>query len=256
MLCKKVLPLLSDFFDEVLDADTAVKVSQHLDQCIRCRKELDSLSALHGKLRSLSGVRAPEYLHRLVQHRLTSMQRDSWRMRLKNELERRWSKIRTTEGMWYVTRALGTVMTSVFFFLIFNAISPLYVEVNAPAGERRAVKLPAYSQQVGRNVLAKFGMLPASKLYTYKSKPAINDQYLVEYAQSISGKDDTFSVLAAVDPSGAAKIQNVLQYPDDQSWLSNLNEMISSAPCRPATENGEAVSSHMVMVFSKVSVYD
>ena len=53
MLCEKVIPLLSEYFDEVLDAETAIQVSQHLDQCVRCRKELSELSAVHDRLRSL-----------------------------------------------------------------------------------------------------------------------------------------------------------------------------------------------------------
>ena len=52
MLCKKVLPLLSEFFDGVLDDDTSVQVSQHLGQCIRCRKEFNGLSALLTMLNS------------------------------------------------------------------------------------------------------------------------------------------------------------------------------------------------------------
>jgi hypothetical protein len=260
MLCKKVLPLLSEFFDEALDADTSVQVSQHLNQCLRCRKEFNSLSALHNRLRSLNKVEAPEYLHNLVRHRLANMQRDTWRLRLRNALELRWSKIRTTEGIWYLTRALGTVMTSVFFFLISGAaISPLYVEVNAPPTTRRALINP-YGQQVGQNVLMKLGMLPAQapKMRVVKSDPAINDLYFLNFAQSISqaGKDDTLSVLTVVDPSGAAKIQNVLEYPNDHDLLRNFNEMISSATCRPASENGEPVPSHLVLMFSKISVYD
>jgi hypothetical protein len=40
MLCEKALPLLSEYFDEVLDPDTAIQLSQHLGQCINCRREL------------------------------------------------------------------------------------------------------------------------------------------------------------------------------------------------------------------------
>jgi hypothetical protein len=259
MSCKNVLPLLSEYFDEVLDADTAVQVSQHLDQCMRCREELKDLSTLHGRLRSLSRVEVPEYLGRFLQHRLDHKHQDSWRMRLHNEMARRWSRIRTTEGMWYATRAMGTVLASVFFFLISNAISPLVLEVNAPVTERAALT-PAYTQQVGQNVLIKLGMLPAEAAvgYTVRSKPAINDLYFLNFGQSIpqAGKDDAFSVVTVVESSGAAKIQNVLEYPDDQNLLSDFNEMISSVRCRPASENGRAVPSHLVLMFSKISVYD
>jgi hypothetical protein len=252
MLCKQVVPLLSEFFDEVLDAETAVQVSQHLGQCIQCRREFDSLSALHDKLKSLERVQAPEYLRRLIQHRLTTMHQDSWRLRLQNALQLRWSRIRTTEGMWYLTRALGAVMTSMFFFLISGTIPRFYLEAVAPIIERAPT--PASGQQVGQNALP--SQVP--KRHILRSEPDINDLYFLNFGQSIPqmGKDDTFSVVTVVDRSGAAKIQNVLQYPDDRNLLSNFNEMISSVRCRPASENGQAVPSHLVLMFSKISVYD
>ncbi len=256
MLCKKVVPLLSEYFDNVLDAVTTVQVSQHLGQCLQCRKELKSLSALHGKLRSLNGVQAPEYLDRLVQRRLNSMHQNSWRNRLRNELERRWSRIRTTEGMWYVTRALGTVMTSVFFFLIARTISPLYIDVNAPVEERK-VLLSAYGQQVGKHFLANFGMLPPQRTYSYKSVPAINHQYLKSFGESISqdGDDYDFSLLTYVDRSGQAVAQSVVEHPNAESFLNDFNKVISSGRFAPAKKDGEAVPSYMILMFSKISVY-
>ena len=89
MLCKTVLPLLSEYFDGVLDTDTEIRVSQHLDQCISCRREYKSLSALHAKLSSFRRIQAPEYLQHLVQHRISEMKLDTWRSRLQNALELR-----------------------------------------------------------------------------------------------------------------------------------------------------------------------
>ncbi len=129
MLCETVLPLLSEFFDGVLDADTAVQVSQHLSQCQHCRRELDSFADLHDRLRSLDRMQAPEYLRRLVQRRIA---REPWRARVRNELSRYWSIIRTTEGMWYATRVLGTIMASIFFLTISSAITPLYLRTESP----------------------------------------------------------------------------------------------------------------------------
>jgi len=257
MLCKKVLPLLSEFFDEVLDADTAVQVSQHLSQCINCRKEFNSLSAIHAKLESLGQVPAPQSLRHLVHHRLANMHQDSWRVRLQSELERCWSKIRTIEGMWYATRALGTVVTSLFFLLMARAFSPYYIDGNAPVEEPK-VPLSAYGQQVGKHVLARLGMLPPQKLYTYKRDPAINGQYLSNFGQSISqaGDDYDFSVVTYVDRSGLAKIQSVVEHPNAESFLNDFNKVISSGRFAPARKNGEAVPSYMVLMFSKISVYD
>jgi hypothetical protein len=220
MLCKNVLPLLSGFHDKVMDADASVQVSQHLDQCILCRKELESLSVLQGKLRSLKGIEAPEFLGSLVEHRIAEIEKNSWRRNLRNELERMWSIIRTTDSTWYITKALGTVMTSLFFFLICS-----------------------------NNML-----LSPPNL----KQPVINDDDLNKIAEimSQSGKDDALTVLAKVDPSGSGKVQNVIERPNDQRLLNNVNEMIAKAHYRPASKNGKAIPSDILFIFRTISVYD
>ena len=253
MLCKTVLPLLSEFFDEVLDADTAVQVSQHLSQCQHCRKEFDSFADLHNRLSSLDRVQAPEYLRRLVQRRIAG---EPWRARVRNELSRYWSVIRTTEGMWYATRALGTVMASMFFLIISSAITPLYIQTESPVN---TTGWPSLRAEVGASVLNRLGMTQVPLKMAGRSGPAaINDLYLLEYGnrESVSRveKDDTFSVDAVVDRSGSVKVQSVIEPPSDKALLSEFNAMISSARCRPASENGQAVPSHLVLTFSKVFV--
>lgn len=263
MVCKKILPLMSGFHDEELDAKTTMLVSQHLNQCVQCRTEYDKISVIKSKLQTLRGSQAPEYLHSLVQHRIAEMRQNTWRHTFRYELERRWSLIRTTERIWYITRALGTVMTAIIFFVISStAISPLFLEVNAKAEEHEGLTL-AYGKQVSRSVLANLGMhsnqTPQQQpILVSKNNPAINDLYFVifEEGNATTEKADTLTVVAAIEPSGEAKIQDVLEYPTDKNTLIKFSEMISSAKYRPASQNGKAVRSYMVMTYSTVSVSD
>jgi len=251
---------LSEYCDGALDADTAVQVSQHLSRCLRCRREFNAISALHDKLNSLDRAQAPEYLHTLVQSRLTSISRDRGSVRLRNELERRWSLIRTTESRWYLTRAAGTVMACIFFILIAVSISPSYNHASAAANEWSALAQNYVQLQAGQNLLSRLRWFSAKahKAPALKSDPAINDLYFLYYGQNVAqgGKDDAFSVVTEVDRNGSAKIQYVLDHPEDETLLNNFNEMITIARCRPASENGEAVSSLMLLVFNKIFVYD
>jgi hypothetical protein len=226
MLCKNVLSLLSEFYDEVLDAKVSVQVTQHLGQCGPCRKELESLSILQGKLKSLKGIQAPEFLGSLVEHRITEFRQNSWRRSLRDELERMWSIIRTTESTWYITKVLGTVMTSLFFFMICGSNIPLPLQSDPEMG-------------------------------VYNTDPAISEQYLNNLGASLSqpGKDDSVSVRLEVDSSGSATIQKVIERPHDPRLLSNVKEMITSTHCRPASKNGKAVSSHLILIFNWISVY-
>jgi hypothetical protein len=261
MLCKKVLSLLSEYFDEVLDSDTAVRVSQHLDQCLGCRREYKKLSELHDTLRSLNKVQAPECLQRLVQRRVSAMQRDSWRNRLQNDLERRWSKIRTTDGTWYITRILGTAMACILFIVIASSMAPFLVNAQNP--ERSRLVPTDYFSQVGLSVLSTFGVIPKQDIagtpeQKSKSDAAMSDEYLLDFGQRVSqeGKDDSFMVLADIDEKGAAKIRSVPEYPEDTSLLNSFHEMIVAARCRPAVKNGQTVPSNLIFLFNKISVYN
>lgn len=252
---------MSEFLDGVLDDDTAVQVNQHLGQCIPCRKEFDALSSLQKKLRSMNQVQAPEFLHRLVRCRMAE---EPWRVRVRNELERYWSIIRTTEAMWYATRAVGTILASIFFLLVPTIITP-YLAVEAQDTQRASItpayyclgQQPAYRNNVSRSLTKKLGM-SSPALQGRNAPAAINPLYLVEYGQSIArtSEEDTFSVVTTVDRSGAAKVETVLEHPSDQTLLTNFRGVIASARFRPASENGQAVASPVVFTFSKVFVSD
>jgi hypothetical protein len=267
MLCEKVLSLLSEFFDEALDQERAVHVSQHLGQCIRCRREFNKLSDLHTRLRSLNDLQAPEYLRSLVKHRLV---KEPLRARVRNELERYWSIVRTTEAMWYTTRAMGTVIATVFFFLLPNAITP-YMSAQANGSQRSSStpayyclgQQPEYRNNVSRSLTKKLGMSPAQipSQPSRNAPAAINPLYLVEYGDSVfrtaaAGKDDTLSVAATVDRSGAAKVETVLEHPSDKTLLTNFLWLLASARFRPASENGQSVPSYVVFTNSVVFVSD
>jgi hypothetical protein len=251
MVCRIVSKQLSEYLDEALDADAVVRVSQHLNICENCRKEYESFVFIQQKLRSLPKVKAPAYLRSLLQHQLSKKQ-ESWLLQLRNFLERRWSLIRTTESIWYLSKALGVVMTSICILLISSSITPYY-DMNA--GNPTYLSA-AYRQQVGINVLIKLGLQSAPPYE--KSSAAINNLYFSNFGKSVSPseKDVNLSVVAEIDSSGSAKIHDVLEYPQDSEVLSNFNQMIATARCRPASKNGQAVPSRMVIMFNQVSVYN
>lgn len=257
--CKETRQQLSGFLDRVLETDLAIRVSQHLGQCANCRQEFEKLGVLAGKLKELKKTPAPDYLHRLVRLRLASAREEAWNVRFRDALRCRWMKIRATERLWYLTRVLGTAVTTVFFFMFSYALNPIYMNLG-PQDAGRLALVPAYRQQLGVSVLKNLGMNPveAQRRPIGSSEPRINDLYLLDFGQKVSqqGEDDTFSVVAVVDRSGSAKIQGVLEYPADRSLLSDFSDMISSARYRPALQDGRPVEGHLVMTFSKVFVRD
>ncbi len=262
MLCKKVSPLLSAYFDEALDSDTAVQVSQHLDHCLSCRREYRGISELHDTLKSLGKVQAPEYLSKLVQHRVSALQRDSWRVRLQNYMELRWSRIRTIDGTWYLTRALGTVMACVLFISIASSMAP-FLSVNASHPEQGRLVPTDYLSQVGLSILSTFGLFPKQDIASVpelamKRDAAMSDEYYRLFGESVSqtGEDDSLFVLMDIDETGIPKTRSVLEYPEDEDLWSTFSEIILSARCRPATRNGKLVPSNLIFLFNTVSVYN
>ncbi len=257
MRCDKTLKQLSCFMDDALAPEQAREVSGHLNECADCRREYERLSQLRRALRSLDKIETPEYLHHLVQLKLAGEEHDTWQIRLREAIEYRWSRIRTTEGLWYFTRILGTAATFVLFIAITAAIRPIYLEQlpHETIADRHALQ-----QRLPFSVLKNLGMNPleAQRRPISSSEATINPLYSLNFGQSASraANDDTLSVAVLVDRSGSAKIQDVLEHPVDSELLSSFAEMIQSARFRPASQNGKPVDSHVVLTFSKISVYD
>lgn len=258
MRCEKVLGNLSLFLDGMLEDEPSARVVQHLRDCSECNREFARLRRLQDGLRKLQPVQTPAFLRDLVEIKIRAACRDSWRSVLRSAFEYRWSKIRTTEGMWYLTRLSGVMATVVMFIAICASVSPMNLEFVDQLSARGAMSQTQRSQQLGIAVLGNLGItsMQAQKIPISPSGPKINDLNMVNFGQSAPGtaQDDTVSVVAMVDRSGAAKIQDILEYPVDESLLSAFAEMIMSANWRPASRNGRAVDSQLVLTFSRVYV--
>jgi hypothetical protein len=258
MRCEKVLGNLSLFLDGMLEDEPSARVVQHLRDCSECNREFARLRRLQDSLRKLQPVQTPAFLRDLVEIKIRAACRDSWRSVLRSAFEYRWSKIRTTEGMWYLTRLSGVMATVVMFIAICASVSPMNLEFVDQLSARGAMSQTQRSQQLGIAVLGNLGItsMQAQKIPISPSGPKINDLNMVNFGQSAPGtaQDDTVSVVAIVDRSGAAKIQDILEYPVDESLLSAFAEMIMSANWRPASRNGRAVDSQLVLTFSRVYV--
>ena len=260
MRCENVLGQLSLFLDEVLEGDVATAVGQHLRGCLDCKREYVRLSKLRETLRNLPPIETPAYLHSLVDMKIHAAHKESLRSSLRSALEYKWSRIRTTEGSWYLTRLTGVMATFVFFIAIYSAMNPIDLGFVGQFSAQVRLSQAPRSQQLGINVLKNLGLRPLEeqKRPISSSDPKINDLSVVNFSQSTAttSQDDTVSVVAMVDRSGAAKLQDVLEYPADQSLLDAFADWIVSANWRPASRNGRAVDSPLVLTFSKVYVFD
>jgi hypothetical protein len=258
MRCEKVLGQLSLFLDEVLEYDLATGVAQHLRACLTCNREFARLKKLRNVLSSLQPVETPDYLRNLVERKINTARQHSWRSSLQSALEYRWSRIRTTEGIWYLTKLTGAMATLVLFIAISSAMNPMDLEFGDQLTSRGFMSQAPRSQQLAVGVLTNLGLPPveAQKRPISPSDPKTNDLNLVNLGQnaSSSANDDMISVVMIVDRSGRAKVQRILEYPADESLLSAVTDWISSTSWRPASRNGRAIDSQLVLTFSKIFV--
>ena len=256
MLCSTVLTRLSEFFDGALDDEMSLRVSQHLKRCKNCQKELDALANLHGKLNSLTRIPAPEYLHHLVQTRLSERKRNTWGRQIKDAFAFRWSRIRTTDFQFYWTRALGIAMTACCLFVISSSIDPFYTGSIAQAAGRSAIDKEASDRmqtQISRNFGGGLMKLPERNY-----SPALHDGYLLEFGENATSDsdEDALTSVIEVDPSGMGTIQNVIESPHDQKLLDSLKDTIALARFRPGTKDGLLVSSQLVLKYYKMTVHE
>ncbi len=258
MRCEKVLGRLSWFADDMLEENLASEVSQHLRDCPRCDHEFTRLRKLQAALKGMEPVKAPDYLGDLVNLKIGRARSESWRKSLQSAMEYRWSRIKTTEGIWYLTRLMGVMATVVFFIAIYSAMNPLYLSLANEIPTRVAWPNTQASQRLALGLQKAFGMPEAQKRPVRSSEARINDLYLDKLGRSASktAHDDTVSAFTMVDRNGTAKVQDILEYPSDDSLLSDFTEMINSAVWRPASQNGRAVDSRQVVIFSKIYVYN
>ena len=256
MRCQNVRRNLSLYVDEMLEPRLAMGVAAHVEGCAECSRELERLSTLRVRLGGLQRAEAPVYLRKLVDRRLAQQGQDAFAARLQDELEYRWSKLRTTGGLWYATRLAGSAVTLVLFFAIYTAMSPIEYDF----ASRGRAGISEFQQQLPQTLLKNLGMVTTAsqRRPISPSDPRINDAYLVNFGENASRtvSADSFSVVTQVDRAGTAKIENVLEYPADARLLDNFHTMLQSARFRPASFNGRAIESHLVLSFSMISVYD
>jgi len=267
MRCERMLSQISAFLDGMLGDSQIAGVTRHLRTCPECSREVERTRQLRQVLSGLPREQPPEYLHHLVRLKIGQESRNTLWGNLRSFCEFRWSRIRSTEGIWYLTRLTGTMATIVLFMAISSAINPFYLEFGAPLplppAMSQAVRYTApaakFVDSLQNRLLSNLGMTPReAQRPTSSSEPKINPLYLVNLGQSTSrtAQNDTVSVVFLVDRSGAATVQNVLEYPADESLLNETTDMITSADWRPASQNGRAVDSRMVFTFSKVYVFN
>ena len=153
-----------------------------------------------------------------------------------------------------------SLATVVLFVTIYSSMNPVFLGFPTPA-QQELVSGPVRSQLLFVTVLKKMGLMPPEdrRVPVSRSDPKISGLYFLPLGDETTlgpDHDDFMSVITMVDSTGSSMVQDVLEYPRDPVLLSQYIDMIKSARWRPASQNGRAVDSRLVLTFTRIYVYD
>ena len=130
MDCQKIIKLLNPYVDQVLDAESAQQVEEHLESCPTCQDEFLRLKEMVVSLNSVSQVSAPQNLSQSIMTKISQEEiqiQSSWMDQLKRRVSipslpfpRKWESI-------FSFRLLGAataVALAVFFAFTFIFNTP------------------------------------------------------------------------------------------------------------------------------------
>ena len=89
MNCQKIKKLINPYIDQVLDAESAQQVEEHLKSCPTCREEYIRLKEMVTSLNSVSQVSAPQNLSQSIMTKISREDiqiQSSWMDRIKKRI--------------------------------------------------------------------------------------------------------------------------------------------------------------------------
>src|SRR5205807_6823876 len=221
MKCGEAKWLFSPYLDGAVTGTQMHALSQHLEICLRCKREYDGLKSTQQLLTSVGRRKAPADL--------------ALRLRVAVSHEAALAKRPRFEGM---------------LVRVQNAVNGLVVP--ATAGLVSAIVI--FGVLMGMFALP--GQLQAGNedvplmLYT---APELQQTAFGMTLNSING--DSLVIEADVDANGRVQDYRIVSDPDDsKDLLPQVKNMLIFTTFRPATSMGRPTSGRAVLSFSKISV--
>ncbi|HYE24610.1 MAG TPA: zf-HC2 domain-containing protein [Clostridia bacterium] len=218
MNCAEAKRLLSSYIDSAMTGKQMHAVSNHLEECERCREEVSLLSVTQRAVSALGRKQAPPDLSLkirvMMSQQLAAARRDPWEAILM-----RW---RNATNAFMVPATAGMLSAVIIFGLLIGMLMP--------------VQLSA-SNDVPTNLY-----IPPE----LSSSP---------FVPEVSGTDGAYVIEAYVDASGRVHDFRILAGPDDaQARMPEIKNMMLFTVFRPATSFGQPTSGRAILTFSGISV--
>jgi hypothetical protein len=218
MKCAHANSLFSPYLDGAVTGTQMRDLGQHLEACVRCRQEYDSLRKTQQLLIKAGRRRAPVDLALKLRVAISHEVAQSKRARLDGRMVRLENALNAF--MVPATAGLGTAVVT--FLLLMGFLAPLQADN------------------------------PDVPLMLYTA-PQLQQSAFGAALDSIN--DDSLVIEAYVDSRGRVEDYRILSNPKDATaLLPQVKNMLIFTTFRPATSMGRPTTGRAVLSFSKISV--
>ncbi len=242
MNCKNLQENLALYIDESLDVRSYAVLDEHLSNCSVCQNKLAEYQFLQNNLRNLSRPQIPNDLAFSVQSAVVAQINKSQSSKLFN-LSDDWKEFLQFRVMPY---SVGTVAALIFSF------SLLFFLLSAQNGLEKSLETAKNNAQLAPSKV----MLTPTETADYKEieEPVITQKEYASARFSVSGEspsinpsgalaaltksmmrggkmnEDEVVVVADVFSNGLATISSVVEAPNNQANMKELEKALSSNP--------------------------
>lgn len=256
MKCKDLKPELPLYVDDVLPAETALAIDDHLTQCPLCRQELAEIREIRSSLRSLPRPQVPAARLAAIRSKVASLSLPVYpspSFRLVGEERGKWVDV------WLMPYAVGAcssvILGITLLWLIFlpASRSELAFEPNSNSPDPASLALTHEITPL---------QYASTRLAVANESPSVNPQgALVALTRSLMRgemKDDEVVIVADVFGDGLARIAEVVEPSRDERAVRELQKALQSdpafAPFVPANIDHRAENVRVVLRVHTIAV--
>lgn len=265
MNCENLQFNLSLYIDDVLSEDERASIEKHLPTCPLCRQKLSEYKELKNNLRMVARPQIPADLLNSVRSAV-AFEINQPTINIGNEIRTSFSdKI----AHWLMPYSIGTVAASLFAFVLFSFIltgnsnnSEFIAQNESSENEKSSILLAKGTPDKIRDEL----FLPEDyeRITIADYQPELNPTgALVALTKSIvrgNIKDEEVVIVADVFSNGFARINEVVEPPNNQESMDELQKAFrtnpADAPFLPVKGGTKAGYVQVILKIQRVDVID
>jgi hypothetical protein len=215
--CDQIQKLMSPFIDSMATPEEAGLLHSHMDECERCRRQLQSFISIRNLIAGIQPVKAPEDLVLETRVRLSHE-------RTRNDYDRWYNRLDNVLRPLFVPAVLGVTVTLFCFGILSGSLIPNQVVL-------------ADRVEDGGPTIATYQPVQTIERLGSQQSPALDQPLSIATEISDAGRIFDYRIISGT------------RSPAVDQWVQ---EMLLLARFRPATSWGTPVPSRIILSFVHV----